>query len=244
MHASGAVIIFVKQGLSFTELSTFSLDPYSDCIEVNIFLNNFSSLSFLNVYAPPIRSSPTDGRTDFFSLSVLPSSRNCFILGDFNYHHSSGIQKALPTPVERKYSIGSSLLTSFPSMALTYLLFSIAPLAVAPPLTFPLLPLLSPSLAHGRCFRTWVLITYQFFYLSLSLRSFARTSVLPLASFKKLAGMTLISLSLSFKGILVSFSFLCCYSLHFSGTECSQILSVASNTTLKPGGPLKWKKRQ
>ena len=57
--ASGGVIIFVKQGLSFSELSTFSLsspDPYSDYVGVNISLNNFSSLSFLNVYAPPIRS--------------------------------------------------------------------------------------------------------------------------------------------------------------------------------------------
>ena len=32
---------------------------------------------------PPIRSSPTDGRTDSFS----PSSRSLFILGDFNCHH-------------------------------------------------------------------------------------------------------------------------------------------------------------
>ena len=35
------------------------------------------------MYAPPIRSSPTDGRTDTFSSS----SRNLFILGDFNCHH-------------------------------------------------------------------------------------------------------------------------------------------------------------
>ena len=44
-------------------------------------------MSFLNVYAPPIRSSPTDGRTDSFFPSILPSSRNLFILGDFNCHH-------------------------------------------------------------------------------------------------------------------------------------------------------------
>ena len=44
-------------------------------------------MSFLNVYAPPIRSSPTDGRTDSFSPSILPSSRNLFIMGDFNCHH-------------------------------------------------------------------------------------------------------------------------------------------------------------
>ena len=39
------------------------------------------------MYAPPIRSSPTDCRTDSFSFSILPSSRNLFILGDFNCHH-------------------------------------------------------------------------------------------------------------------------------------------------------------
>ena len=66
-------------------------------------------------------------------------------------------------------------------MTLTHPLFSIAPLAVTPPLTSPLLPLLLPFLAHGKCYRIWVLTTYQFFYLSLSLRSFAPTSV-PLPS--------------------------------------------------------------
>ena len=69
----------------------------------------------------------------------------------------------------RTYSTGSSPQTSFPSMTLTHPPFSIAPLAVAPLLTSPLLPLLLLFLAPGRCFRTWVLTTYQFFYLSLSL---------------------------------------------------------------------------
>ena len=32
-------------------------------------------------------SSPTNGRTDSFFPSTLPSSRNLFILGDFNCHH-------------------------------------------------------------------------------------------------------------------------------------------------------------
>ena len=67
--ASGGVIIFVKQGLSF---SLSLLGPYSDYVEVNISLNNSSSLSFLNVYAPPICSSTKDGRTNFFSPSILP----------------------------------------------------------------------------------------------------------------------------------------------------------------------------
>ena len=74
--ASGGVIIFVRQGLSFSELSTSSLsslDPYPDYVEVNISLNDSSWLSFLYVYASPIRSSPKDSRTNFFSPSILPS---------------------------------------------------------------------------------------------------------------------------------------------------------------------------
>ena len=54
-HASGGVIIFVWQGLSFSELSTSSLSllhPYSDYVGINISLNYSSLLSFLNVYAP------------------------------------------------------------------------------------------------------------------------------------------------------------------------------------------------
>ena len=86
-HASGGIVTFVRQGLSSSELSTSSLsllDLYSDYVGVNISLNNSSSVSFLNVYAPPICSSPMDS----FSPSILSSSRNLFILGDFNCHHS------------------------------------------------------------------------------------------------------------------------------------------------------------
>ena len=103
----------------------------------------------------------------------------------------SGIREVLPIPAGRKYSTGSSLLTSFPSTTLTYVPSSIAALAVAPPLTFPLLPTLSPFPAPGRCFWTWVLITYQFSCLSLSLRFFAPTSVALPSIFQKLTGMTL-----------------------------------------------------
>ena len=72
--ASSGVITFVRQGLSFYELSISSLsslDPYSDYVEVNISLNDSFSLSFLNVYAPSICSSPKDSRTNFFSLSFV-----------------------------------------------------------------------------------------------------------------------------------------------------------------------------
>ena len=74
--AGGGVIIFVRYGLSFSKLSTSSLsslDHYSDYVGVNISLNDFSSLSFLNVYAPAIRSSLKDSKTNFFYPSVLPS---------------------------------------------------------------------------------------------------------------------------------------------------------------------------
>ena len=53
-----------------------------------------------------------------------------------------GTQEVLSTPAGRKYSTGSSPLTSSPSMTLTHQPFSIAPLAVAPLLTSPLLLLL------------------------------------------------------------------------------------------------------
>ena len=89
-HANGDVIIFVRQGLSFSELSISSLsslDSYSNYVGVNISLNDSSSLSFLTVYSPPICSSPMDSRTDSFFLSILPSSSNLFILGNFNCHH-------------------------------------------------------------------------------------------------------------------------------------------------------------
>ena len=120
-------------------------------------LNFLPSLSLLDPYSDYVGVKLTNSKTDSFSPSIFPSSKNLFILGDFIAITPSGNQKVLPTPMGRKYLIGSSLLTSSSSsMTLTYLLFSIASLAVAP----PLLPFLSPYLAHGSCFRTLVLITY------------------------------------------------------------------------------------
>ena len=137
------------------------------------------------MYAFPIRFSPTDGRTDSFYPSIFSSSRNLFILGDFNCHHplwdSKGTSDPCGVEVFNKV-ISSDLL---PSMTLTYSPFSIAPLAVALPLTSPLLPLLLPFLAPGRCNRTWVLTIYQFFYPSLSLRPIAPTSAPPSFNFQK-----------------------------------------------------------
>ena len=74
--ASGGVIIFVRQGLFFSELSISSLSSlgsYSDNVEVNISLNDSSLLSFLNVCAPPVRSSTKDSIINFFSPSIFSS---------------------------------------------------------------------------------------------------------------------------------------------------------------------------
>ena len=100
-HASDDVITFVRQGLSFSELSSSSLsslDSYSDYVGIKMSLNNSFSLSFLNLCAPPIRSSPTDSRTNSFSSSILPSARNLFILGDFNCHHPLWVSKGISDP--------------------------------------------------------------------------------------------------------------------------------------------------
>ena len=121
--------------------------------------------SFLSPFFPPPEISLLWGT----SIAITPS----------------GIQELLPTPAGRKYSTGLSSLASSPSMTLTHSPFSIAPLAVTPPLTSPWFPLLLPFLAPRRCFSTWVLTIYQFFYLSLSLRSFAPTSAPPSFNFQK-----------------------------------------------------------
>ena len=193
-HASGGVIIFVSQGLSFSELSTTSLsslDPYSDYVGINISLNNSSSQSFLNVYAPLFAPPQRMAEPIPFLPPFFPHPEISSFWGTSIAITRFGTQEVLPTPAGRKYLTGPSLLTSSHSMTLTHPLFSIAPLAVAPLLTSPLLLLLLLFLAPGRCFKTWVLTTYQFFYLSLSPRSFAPTSA-PLPSiFRKLAGMAL-----------------------------------------------------
>ena len=132
-HASSGVVIFVRQGLSFSKLSTSSrssLDPYFDYVGVNISLNNSFSVSFLNVYAPlftpPRRmAEPTPFLDPFF-----PSPEIFLFWGTSIAITPSGTQEVLPIPAGRKYLTGSSLLTSSPSMTLTHPPLSIAPLAL------------------------------------------------------------------------------------------------------------------
>ena len=174
------------------------------------------------LFAPPQRmAEPTPFLPPFFPPPEIFS-----FWGTSNAITPSGTQEVHPTATGRKCSIGSSPLTSSPSMTLTHPPFFIAPMAVAPFLTFLFLPPFLPFFAPGRCFRTWVLIIFQFFYLSLSFRSFSPTSVPHPSIFRELAGMALsptLTLLSFCRGILVFFTFLCCCSLYLSGTECGQI---------------------
>ena len=133
---------------------------------------------------PPICSSSTNSsRTDYFSPSFFPPPE-ISLFGEFQLHplwDSRGDEVF-------NLVISSDLLPLNVPNTPTLLHRSSGS---APLLTSSLLTLLLPFLAPGRCFRTWVLTTCQFFYPSLSIRSIAPTSV-PLPSiFRKLAGMTL-----------------------------------------------------
>ena len=162
----------------------------------------------------------------------------------------SGTQKVLPTPVERKYSIGSSLLTFSSSMTLTYPLSSIASLAVASPLTFHLLPLLSHFSAHGKVLQNlgsdhlpFLLSvplspvfcpkerTLSFNFQKARWDVFASYFDFHCPSAKKYS-----SLSLSSAATL------------FTSLECGMqpnfsFLSAASNAILNPSGQLEWKQQ-
>ena len=113
-----------------------------------------SSLSFLSVYAPAIRSSPTISRTDSFSPFILYSSRNLFILENDDCHlplwNSKGSSDIHGEEVF-DWVISSDLfpLNNPDIPILAY---------YSPSLLLPL----SPSLALGKYFRTWVLTIYQF----------------------------------------------------------------------------------
>ena len=99
-HVSGGVIIFVRQGLSFSKLSTsslFLLDPYSDYVGVNISLNNSSSVSFLNVYTPSVFDPPLQMAEPIpFLLPFFPPEIYSF-WGTSIAITPSGTQEALPT---------------------------------------------------------------------------------------------------------------------------------------------------
>ena len=101
-HTNGGVIISMRQGLSFSELSISSvslslLDPYPNYVGVIISPNHSSLLSFPNAYAFPNCSSLMDSRIN----SVLLSTRNLSILRIPIAITFSGTQKVLLTHAGR-----------------------------------------------------------------------------------------------------------------------------------------------
>ena len=91
-NLGGGVLILVKNGLSYTSLSTQSLssvDPSSDYLAITVKIKGAAPIHLFNVYVPPIRSSSSDSRPKFFSPFLLPSFPTTYIFGDFNSHHSS-----------------------------------------------------------------------------------------------------------------------------------------------------------
>ena len=69
-NTGGGVLTLSHSDLAFSPVSVSSLssqDPYSDYICVKVLFSNHSPLQFLNLYFPPIRSTPSDSHTGTFS---------------------------------------------------------------------------------------------------------------------------------------------------------------------------------
>ena len=104
-RASGGVILFVRQRLSFSKLSISSLssfDPYSDYLGLTS--HAYSLMFVLPLFSLLLRIAE---RTSF-----LPSPEISLFLRISNSNTPSGTQEVVPTPLVRKYSVGSSPLTS------------------------------------------------------------------------------------------------------------------------------------
>ena len=89
-NAGNVEVIFVKQGLTFPELSISSLSSLSLCSDyagVIISPKISSPISYLDIYALLTRFSSADCRINYFSPSVLPFSKNLFNVEDFMFHH-------------------------------------------------------------------------------------------------------------------------------------------------------------
>ena len=100
-NTGGGVLTLIHSDLAFSSVSVPSLssqDPYSDYTCVKVLLSNNSPLQFLNLYSPPIRSTPSDSRTWTFYPDILPNSPDTFILGDFHAHYPTGDRLIPPNP--------------------------------------------------------------------------------------------------------------------------------------------------
>ena len=146
-------------------------------------------MSFLNVYAPlsaPLQqmAEPIPSLPQFF-----PPPETSSFLGTSIAITPFGTQEVLPTPVGRKYSTGSSPLTSSPSMTLTPILLHRSSGSRSSPDIF-----FAPSSLALSC--SWEVLQdlgsdYLPILLSISLSPVFRPKERPFSIFRKLAGMAL-----------------------------------------------------
>ena len=100
--ASGGVIIFVKQSLFSSVLSTSSLSslgPYSDYVEVNISPNDSSSLLFLNAYAPLFVLLRRIAEPISFLFPFFPPMRKRWNFSRFRFHRKRPLPASASTSV-------------------------------------------------------------------------------------------------------------------------------------------------
>ena len=78
-NTGGGVLTLIHSDLAFSPVSVSSLssqDPYSDYTCVKVLLSNHSPLQFLNLYSPPIRSTPNSRTRTFYPrLRCIDASR-------------------------------------------------------------------------------------------------------------------------------------------------------------------------
>ena len=71
-NTGGGVLTLIHSDMAYSPVSVSSLssqDPYSDYICVKVLFSNHFPLQFLNLYSPPIRSTPSDSCTRTFLLT-------------------------------------------------------------------------------------------------------------------------------------------------------------------------------
>ena len=150
----GGVLTLVRDGLAHSSWPLRDLassDPDSDYLGIRVHLRQ-TTLSLLNLYVPPFRSSE-DSRVRSFDPSRLPSSPTTFIFGDFNAHHPAWDSQRpsdplgaevfswlISSPLEVLNDPHSHTLLHAPSGSRTSPDLSLAPSALAPRCVWSVLP--------------------------------------------------------------------------------------------------------
>ena len=83
------MLTLVRDGLPHSPWPVRNLSssvPSGDFLGIKVHLRS-TTLSLLNLYVSPFRSSPDSPSMPPFDPSLLPSSPSTFIFGDFNAHH-------------------------------------------------------------------------------------------------------------------------------------------------------------